>query len=60
MVPLVVTVIGIAWLQTGAWRVSEVTTGSASRAGSIAYPLGALVVLLLVFQLVLRLGVHFY
>jgi hypothetical protein len=60
MLPVVVTVIGIAWLQAGAWRVSGVTTGGGSGAGSIAYPLGALLVLLLVFQLLLRPGARFY
>jgi hypothetical protein len=60
MLPVVVTVIGIAWLQAGAWRVSRVTTRGSSGAGSIAYPLGALLVLLLVFQLLLRPGVRFY
>jgi hypothetical protein len=60
MVPVVVTVIGIAWLQAGAWRVSGVRTGDSSRAGPIIYPLGALLVLLLVFQLLLRPGVRFY
>jgi hypothetical protein len=60
MLPVVVTVIGIAWLQAGAWRASGVTTGSGSGAGSIAFPLGALLVLLLVFQLLLKPGVRFY
>jgi hypothetical protein len=60
MLPVLVTVIGIAWLQAGAWRLSGVTTGGGSGAGSLAYPLGALLVLLLVFQLLLRPGVHFY
>jgi hypothetical protein len=60
MLPVVVTVIGIAWLQAGAWRVSGVTTANRSGPGSIAYPLGALLLLLLVFQLLLRQGVRFY
>ena len=60
MVPVVVTVIGIAWLQAGVWRISEVETGGGAGAEPIAYPLGALLVLLLVFQLLLRPGVHFY
>jgi hypothetical protein len=60
IVPVVVTVIGIAWLQASAWSISAVTTRRGSGADSIAYPLGALLVLLLVFQLLLRPGVRFY
>jgi hypothetical protein len=60
MLPVLVTVIGIAWLQAGAWRVSGVTTGGSPAAGSITCPLGALLILLLVFQLLLRPGVRFY
>ena len=60
ILPVVVTVIGIAWLQAGAWRTSGVATVGGARVGSIAYPLGALLVLLLVFQLLLRAGVRFY
>jgi hypothetical protein len=60
VVPTVVTVIGIAWIQAGAWRVSVATTQPASVLGKTAIPLSALVVLLLVFQLVLRRGIRFY
>jgi hypothetical protein len=60
ILPVVVTVIGIAWLQAGAWRVSGFRTDGGLGAGSIAYPLGALLLLLLVFQLLLRPGVRFY
>jgi hypothetical protein len=60
MVPLVVTIVGIAWLQAGAWRVSEVKACGGLGARSIAYPVGAVLLLLLVFQLLLRPGVHFY
>jgi hypothetical protein len=61
MVPVVVTMVGVAWLQAGAWGVSEVKTGdSGSGAPSIVYPLGAVLALLAVFQLVLRPGIHFY
>jgi hypothetical protein len=59
-VPVVVTVIGVAWQQAGAWRVSGVAAGSGSGARSIAYPLAAVLILLLVFQLLLRRGIHFY
>jgi hypothetical protein len=60
MLPVVVTVIGIAWIQAGAWRVSGMATAGGSGAGPIAYPLGALLILLLVFHLLLRPGVRFY
>jgi hypothetical protein len=60
MPPVVVTVIGIAWLQAGAWRVSGLAARGNADAASIAYPLGALIALLLIFQLLLRPGVRFY
>jgi hypothetical protein len=60
ILPAVVTVIGTAWLQAGAWHVDGVKTEGSSGVGSIALPLGALLVLLLVFQLLLRPGVRFY
>jgi hypothetical protein len=62
----VVTLIGVAWMQAGAWAVREVMAsgapGSRSALGSksIAYVSSALLTLLLVFQLVLRPGVRFY
>src|SRR5882757_9007009 len=65
-VTVVVTVIGIAWMQAGAWAVRDVKASGASGlksalgSKSIAYALGALLILLLVFQLVLRPGVRFY
>jgi hypothetical protein len=60
MVPVVVTAIGIAWLQAGAWRLSGVKAQGGSGAGSTAYLLSALLLLLLVFQLLLRPGIRFY
>jgi hypothetical protein len=60
IVPVVVTVIGVAWLQAGAWRVSGVASVGGLSVGSIAYPLGALLIVLVLFQLLLRPGVHFY
>jgi hypothetical protein len=59
-VPVVVTVIGIAWIQAGAWAaVGKKASGTLS-SRSIAYAVSALLILLLVFQLVLRPGVRFY
>lgn len=60
ILPTVVTVIGIAWIQAGAWRVVGVRAGRGLGAGSIIYPLTAVLILLLVFQLLLRRGVPFF
>lgn len=59
VVPAVVTVAGIAWVQAGAWRVSGVKPSGGTGSRSIAYPLGALLLLLIVFQLILRPGIRF-
>jgi hypothetical protein len=59
-VPVVVTVVGIAWMQAGAWAVEGVQARGASSSKSIAYACSALLILLLLFQLVLRPGVRFY
>jgi hypothetical protein len=40
VLPVVVTLIGIAWMQTGAWRISDVKVGGSWGNGTIAYPLG--------------------
>ena len=60
MVPVIVTAIGIAWLQAGAWAVTRVKAGGTLNSTSIACPLGALLILLLIFQFILRPGVRFY
>jgi hypothetical protein len=60
LLPGVVSVIGIAWLQAGAWGARGEATGGDSSAERVAYPLAALLLLLLVFQLLLRPGVRFY
>jgi hypothetical protein len=59
-VPVVVTMIGTAWIQAGAWAVSGVKASGTLGARSIAYAVAALLLILLVFQLVLRPGVRFY
>ncbi len=59
LVPVVVTIIGLAWIQAGAWSMNGKGPGAAA-AGSMAWILGAVVGLLLIFQLVLRPGIHFY
>ena len=59
-VPAVVTIVGIAWIQAGAWAVEEVKAGGVLAPKSIAYAFSALLILLLVFQIVLRPGIRFY
>lgn len=60
ILPVVVACVGIAWIQAGAWCVSGVKAGVGSGARSVAYPLAAVLLLLLVFQLLLRPGIRFY
>jgi hypothetical protein len=60
-VPAIVTLIGVSWIQAGAWwHLDALQTGRASPVRSIAWPLAAAVGLLLIFQLLLRPGVKFY
>lgn len=59
VLPVVVTLIGTAWLQAGAWAVSALTPG-ARRTVRVAGPLIVLLLLLMVFQWVLRPGISFY
>jgi len=56
--PVVVTAIGIAWLQAGAWRVHGVTPAALAPLRSPRVPLLLLLGLLLVFQLLLRPGIR--
>jgi hypothetical protein len=60
VVPVVVTLIGIAWMQAGAWSIRDAKAAGSWGKESIAYPLAGVVILLLVFQLVLRPGIRFY
>lgn len=60
LVPLLVILPGIPWIQAGAWRVDEASANGVATAPSLAYPFTAAVALLLFFQLVLRPGIHFY
>jgi hypothetical protein len=59
LVPAVVSVTGLVWMQASAWRMNSKGI-CAAPVGSFAWPLGAVAGLLLIFQLVLRPGVHFY
>ena len=58
--PIAVTIVGIAWIQAAAWRTGRARPGGFSAARPIFSLLGALLILLLVFQLILRPGIPFY
>lgn len=60
MVPVVVTCIGIFWMQASAWLWRDVDARGDSRNMSVGRLAGAVIVLLLIFQLVLRPGIRFY
>lgn len=59
IVPLLVLLPGIPWIQAGAWRVGEIRPRGAATAPSLALLLAAVIALLGFFQLVLRPGVPF-
>lgn len=58
-VPVVVTWIGVSWMQAGAWSQRGVAPNGASSLPTLRFPLTATLLLLLVFQLVLRPGIRF-
>jgi hypothetical protein len=58
--PIAVTVLGMAWIQANAWRVADAKPGGFSAARPFLPQLAALLILLLIFQLILRPGIHFY
>lgn len=60
IVPVVVTVVGLAWLQAGAWSTSRLALREGAQAWPVASLLAAVLALLAVFQLVLRPGIAFY
>lgn len=60
LLPVLVTVIGIAWIQAGAWCMRTVQATGNTSILRIGVPIGALVMLLLVFQFVLRPGIGFF
>lgn len=59
LVPVLVILPGIPWMQAVAWRLRQARIHGAVTAPSLAYPLAAAVALLLFFQIVLRPGVPF-
>jgi hypothetical protein len=60
LVPLLVILPGIPWIQAGAWRIRAAAAHGAATAWPLAYLLTAVTALLLFFQLVLRPGIRFY
>jgi hypothetical protein len=60
LLPVIVAVVGIAWIQAGAWCVRSAAAEGGSSVPSVAYPFGALLALLFVFQVVLRPGIPFF
>jgi len=58
--PVVVTLVGMVWIQAGAWRFDRVSPQGEAGTGAIACLVTAVLVLLLVFQLLLRPGIPFY
>lgn len=60
LLPVIVAVTGIVWMQAGAWRASGVKANDRSRVTTWAGPLCAVLVLLFVFQVLLRPGVRFF
>jgi hypothetical protein len=60
MVPLVVTLVGMAWIQAAAWRNSGKGSAGPFASASLALPGAAVLCLLLIFQLLLRPGLKFY
>jgi hypothetical protein len=57
VVPAVVAIAGLGWMQAGAWRFYGVEPRPAAGPDSVRRPLFWLILLLLVFQLVLRPGI---
>lgn len=58
--PIAVTLVGILWLQCGAWRVADARSAGNPPSGAIAAPLLAAAAILAIFQLILRPGIPFY
>ena len=58
--PIVVTVIGVSWMQAWAWHADGVRAVGGTAPHSIAWLATAVIALLFVFQVLLRPGVPFY
>jgi hypothetical protein len=60
IVPVAVLIIGASWIQAGAWGLRPTKVGVIERKGSLYIPLAAMLVVLAIFQLVLRPGIPFF
>jgi hypothetical protein len=58
--PVLVTIVGLTAINATWWRARKASAPPESATVSLAYPLVAVIALLLVFQLVLRPGIAFY
>jgi hypothetical protein len=58
--PVIVTGVGMFWIQSGAWRLRTDRATGLPATTSPAYPLMAVIALLLIFQLLLRPGIEFF
>jgi hypothetical protein len=58
-VPILVTVVGIGWVQASAWRATEVAVLPRTGPRALWPPLVALAAMLAICQLVLRPGLAF-
>lgn len=60
LLPVLVIAVSVPWMQAGAWRATNAKAHGVADTRSIPYAFGAGVLLLLIFQLVLRPGIAFY
>jgi hypothetical protein len=58
--PVAVAIIGLAWIQTAAWRLYGAPAGDTIHVERVREPFFWLLTLFVIFQLVLRPGIHFY
>jgi hypothetical protein len=58
--PVVVFLAGMSWVQAGAWRLRGTLPARLPAGMSPRVPLAALIILLLVFQRLLRPGIDFF
>jgi putative intracellular protease/amidase len=58
--PMVVTLTGMAWIQAWSWRGGAIPPRGGAGALTVAYPLGAVLMRLAIFHVVLRPGIRFY
>jgi hypothetical protein len=59
ILPIIVALVGIGWIQAGAWRATDVRWSELRPVRSIRSALAVLIGMLLIFQIVLRPGIPF-